>query len=133
MKLPKLKYYYHAMTSDEYIAFAQSRELEVTGTLLVNFETGAVSGRTRLILTAGAVSADEQFRQANNSYTLPVYVLRIPNTLVDRRCLSEIKPNIYAYNSRLTVPQCGVERIEYDPSSAASSTKVIDTAELKHI
>jgi hypothetical protein len=133
MKLPKLKHYYFAMTSDEYIAFAQSRELEVTGTLLVDFETGAVSGRTRLILAARSDLADERFRQANNNYIKPVYVLKIAAADIDRRCLSEIEPNLYAYNSRLRIDHCGVERIEFDTGSWTDSVKVIDTAELKHI
>lgn len=133
MKLPKLKYYYYAMTSDAYIDFATRRVLEVDATLKIDLLTGAVTGTTQLILSPGTMVADQDFRARHNNYTQPVYVLRIPAALIDRHRVVQIAPNQFAYTQTLRIDHCGVERIEYDPASAVNSAKVIDTAELKHI
>lgn len=133
MKLPKLKYYYLAMTSDAYIDFATTRRVEVDAAYSVDLLTGSITGTTRLILSASVPDADTAFRQEHNNYTRPVYVLRIPHTAIDRRHLTPAGENRWSYTRTLLIDHCGVERIEYDPESAASLTKVIDTAELKHI
>jgi hypothetical protein len=133
MKLPKLKYYYLAMTSDAYIDFATRRVVEVDAAYRIDLLTGSITGTTRLVLCAGAEQADTEFRRSHNNYTQPVYVLRIPYTLIDRKYLTVIAPNQFGYTRTLNIDHCGVERIEYDHSSRVDSAKVIDTAELKHI
>jgi hypothetical protein len=133
MKLPKLKYYYLAMTSDAYIDFAVRRTVEVAAAYSIDLLSGSITGTTRLILSASVPDADNHFRKEHNNYTQPVYVLRIPHTAIDRKHLAPVGDNRWSYTRTLFIDHCGVERVEYDPSSAASSTKVIDTAELKHI
>jgi hypothetical protein len=133
MKLPKLKYYYLPMTSDAYIDFATRRVVEVAAAYSIDLITGGITGTTRLILSASVPDADNQFRKEHSDYTRPVYVLRIPHTAIDRKYLAPVGDNRWSYTRTLHIDHCGVERIEYDPESAASSTKVIDTAELKHI
>jgi hypothetical protein len=133
MRLPKLKYYYLAMTSDAYIDFATTRTVEVAAAYSVDLLTGSITGTTRLILCASVPDADAQFRKEHSNYTKPVYVLRIAHTLIDRKHLAPVGDNRWSYTRTLLIDHCGVERIEYDPTSRVDSTKVIDTAELKHI
>jgi len=133
MKLPKLKYYYLAMTSDAYTDFATRRTVEVAAAYSVDLLTGSITGVTRLILTTSVPDADSHFRKAHDNYTRPVYVLRVPHTLIDRKHLVRLDPNKYAYNRTLAIDHCGVERVEYDPGSVASSTRVIDTVQIQHM
>ena len=133
MKLPKLKYYYLAMTSDAYIDFATTRTVEVAAAYSVDLLTGSITGTTRLILSASVPEADSEFRREHNNYNRPVYVLRISNSLIDRKHLKPVGVNQWSYSSTLHIDQCGVERVEYDLASLVNSTKLIDTAEIKHI
>jgi hypothetical protein len=133
MKLPKLKYYYLAMTSDAYIDFATRRTVEVAAAYSIDLLSGSITGTTRLILCASVPDADAQFRKEHNNYTRPVYVLRIPHTDIDRQYLAPVGSNRWSYTRTLLIDHCGVERVEYDPGSAASSTRVIDTAQLQHM
>jgi hypothetical protein len=112
MKLPKLKYYYYAMTSDAYIDFAVRRQLEVSPTLTIDVLTGTVSGRTQLILGAQTILVDEYFRAQHKNYAQPLYVLRISHTCIDRKHLKPIAPDLFSYSQTLTIDHCGVERIE---------------------
>jgi hypothetical protein len=111
MKLPKLKYYYYAMTSDAYIDFAVTRELKVDATLSIDVLTGTVTGTTILVLADSTKEIDDHFRRAHN-WKKPVYVLRIPSSLVDRKHLKRITPHLYEYKDSLTIEHCGVERFE---------------------
>lgn len=111
MKLPKLKYYYYAMTSDAYIDFATTRQLEVNPTLTIDVLTGTVTGRTLLVLADSTQEIDDHFRRAHN-WTKPVYVLRIPRELVDRKYLHRASDHLYEYRASLHIPHCGVERLE---------------------
>jgi len=133
MKLPKLKYYYLAMTSDAYIDFATTRTVEVAAAYSIDLLTGSITGTTRLILCASVPDADSQFRKEHNNYTRPVYVLRVPHTLIDRKYLAPVGDNRWSYTRTLLIDHCGVERVEYDPESVSQSVKVLDTTELKHI
>jgi hypothetical protein len=114
MRLPKLKYYYYAMSSDAYIDFATTRQLEVNPTLNIDVLTGAVTGRTMLVLADSTREIDDHFRRAHN-WTKPVYVLRIPAELVDRKYLKRASEHLYEYKNSLTIPHCGVERFELAP------------------
>lgn len=133
MKLPKLKYYYLAMTSDAYIDFATTRTVEVAAAYSIDLLTGSITGTTRLILSASVPDADAQFRKEHNNYTRPVYVLRIPHTDIVRSHLAPVGSNQWSYTRTLLIDHCGVERVEYDPDSVSRSVKVLDTTELKHI
>ena len=133
MKLPKLKYYYLAMTSDAYIDFATTRTVEVAAAYSIDLLTGSITGTTRLILSASVPDADSQFRREHDNYTRPVYVLRIPHSLIDRKHLAPVGSNQWSYTRTLLIDHCGVERVEYDPNSVSRSVKVLDTTELKHI
>jgi hypothetical protein len=111
MKLPKLKYYYYAMTSDAYIDFATTRRLNVDATLSINVLTGVVTGTTILVLADSTTEIDDHFRRAHN-WTKPVYVLRIPAALIDRKYLKRAGEHLYEYKNSLTIEHCGVERFE---------------------
>ena len=111
MRLPKLKYYYYGMSSDAYIDFATTRQLEVAATLSINVLTGQVTGRTMLVLADSATEIDEHFRRAHN-WVKPVYVLRIPADLIDRRHLKRASDHLYEYKHSLRIEHCGVERLE---------------------
>jgi len=126
MKIPKLKYYYYAMTSDAYIDFATTRKLDVEPAVKIDLLTGAITGRTHLNLCSSALIADADFRLQHNNYTQPVYVLRIAREHVNRSRLEPITEQVWRYRSAMTIPHCGVERIEYDPASAVEVTKQVD-------
>jgi hypothetical protein len=111
MKLPKLKYYYYAMTSDAYIDFAVKRRLEVSATLSIDVLTGTVTGTTMLVLADSTKEIDEHFRRAH-SWLKPVYVLRIPADLINRKHLKRVDPHLYEYKDSLIIEHCGVERFE---------------------
>lgn len=111
MKLPKLKYYYYAMTSDAYIDFAVTRKLNVDATLTINVLTGVVTGTTILVLSDSTTEIDDHFRRAHN-WTRPVYVLRIPGNLIDRQYLKRASEHLYEYKNSLVIEHCGVERLE---------------------
>lgn len=133
MKLPKLKYYYLAMTSDAYTDFAVRRTVEVSAAYSIDLLTGSITGVTRLILSASVPDADTQFRREHHNYIRPVYVLRVPHTDIDRKYLAAVGTNQWSYSSTLHIDHCGVERVEYDPASRVDSVKVLDTVDLKHI
>ena len=111
MRLPKLKYYYYAMTSDAYIDFAVKRRLEVNPTLTIDVLTGRVTGTTILVLADSTTEIDDHFRRAHN-WKQPVYVLRIPADLIDRKHLKRASEHLYEYKKSLTIEHCGVERFE---------------------
>ena len=111
MKLPKLKYYYYAMSPEDYVKFELSRELTVSAQFRVDVITGTVSGRTVLILADSVAEIDEHFRRAHR-WSSSVYVLRIPRDLVDRDRLLRASDHLYEYRACITIPHCGVERVE---------------------
>jgi hypothetical protein len=111
MRLPKLKYYYYAMSSDAYIDFAVKRRLEVSATLSIDVLTGVVTGTTMLVLADSTQEIDDHFRRAHN-WVKPVYVLRISAELIDRKHLKRANDHLYEYKKSLTIEHCGVERFE---------------------
>lgn len=108
------------MTSDAYIDFATTRRLEVNATLSIDVLTGQVTGRTILVLGDSTQEIDDHFRRAHN-WTKPVYVLRIPRELIDRKYLNRVSDHLYEYKSSLEIEHCGVERFELDPSQGVVS------------
>jgi hypothetical protein len=115
MKTPKLKYYYHALSIEEYAQFETTRRIEVTGSIVYDIVTNQMTGRTWCMLTGAAVSCDQEYRERTKSWA-PVLVLRIPSELVDRGLLRPVPGQIlvYQYAGSLLIPHCGVERIEID-------------------
>lgn len=115
MKLPKLKYYYHAMSPAEYQAFERSRQVLVDRQVTIDVQSGQMSGRTHVILTGAAVSCDQEYRDRTKTWAA-VMVLRIPAELIDRALLTPVPGQIlvYQYSCGLDIAHCGVERIEID-------------------
>jgi hypothetical protein len=114
MPRPKLKYYYYAMSQQDYDSFARTRQLEVSDRVTIDINTGTVTGRTLLMLTAGVTLADQLFRAAHH-WSAPVYVLRIPRHCIDQALLEQTEPNVYCYRGGLHIDHCGVERVELAP------------------
>lgn len=113
MKTPKLKYYYHALSLEEYSEFEHSRRLEVSGSVVYDINLQAMQGRTHIWLTGAAVSCDQEYRERTRSWA-PVIVLRISAEAIRRDLLAPVARRIlvYHYPVSLVIPHCGVERIE---------------------
>lgn len=126
MKIPKLKYFYYAMTSDAYIDFAVRREIDVDPAVSIDLLTGAVTGRTHLHLCSGVDLADSHFRLQHNNYKQPVYVLRIPGNLVDRKYMEPVADGIWTYKHSMRIEHCGVERVELDLSQPVHVPETVD-------
>ena len=118
MKTPKLKYYYHALSPEEYSLFEHSREIEVSGSVVYDINTQAMRGRTHIVLTGAAVSCDQEYRERTRSWA-PVFVLRIAAEDIRRDLLAPVANRIlvYHYPATLVIPHCGVERIELDTTT----------------
>lgn len=117
MKIPKLKYYYFAMSPEEYSDFETNRSILVHDQAVIDIETGKILNRSRLLLCGSVPQADTQFR-LNTGSGGSVYVLRIPGESVDRSQLVSVGPNAWHYGRSITVPHCGVERIDVDIAPA---------------
>jgi len=117
MKTPKLKYYYHALSPEEYRVFEHTRTIEVSGQVVYDIHTQAMQGRTHIVLAGAAVTCDQEYRERTKSWA-PVMVLRIPSELVDRGLLAPVANQIlmYHYPASLHIAHCGVERIEIEPT-----------------
>ena len=117
MKTPKLKYYYHALSLEEYAAFEHSRTIEVSGRVVYDINTQAMQGRTHIVLTGAAVSCDQEYRDRTKSWA-PVMVLRIAAEDIRRDLLAPVANQIlmYHYPASLHIAHCGVERIEIEPT-----------------
>ena len=117
MKTPKLKYYYHALSLEEYEAFEHSRSIEVSGRVVYDINTQAMQGRTHIVLTGAAVSCDQEYRDRTKSWA-PVMVLRIAAEAIRRDLLAPVANQIlvYHYPASLLIEHCGVERIEIEPT-----------------
>lgn len=112
MRLPKLKYYYLALRSDNYYKFKDTREIRVSSEITIDPETMEAQGQTYLTLTARPTLAEKIFR-ARHSWKFPVYVLRIAAADIDRRSLTATDmPDVFEYRAGLRIEHCGVERFE---------------------
>lgn len=117
MKIPKLKYYYFAMSPEEYSDFETNRTILVDVSAVIDTATGQIRNRQRLMLLATAAEADTQFRLATESLG-SVYVLRIPRESVDRSRLDPVGTMAWYYDRSITVSHCGVDRFDLDSSAA---------------
>jgi len=118
MKTPKLKYYYHALSPEEYSEFEHSRTIEVSGSVVYDINTMAMRGRTHIVLTGAAVTGDQEYRDRTKTWA-PVYVLRIAADDIRRDLLAPVVNQIliYHYPATLHVEHCGVELIELDTTT----------------
>ena len=125
MKTPKLKYYYHALSLEEYEAFEHSRSIEVSGRVVYDINTQAMQGRTHIVLTGAAVSCDQEYRDRTRSWA-PVMVLRIAADDIRRDLLAPVANQIlvYHYPASLHIAHCGVERIEIEPTDHIQTTTI---------
>ena len=125
MKTPKLKYYYHALSLEEYEAFEHSRSIEVSGRVVYDINTQAMTGRTHIVLAGAAVSCDQEYRDRTKSWA-PVMVLRIAAEDIRRDLLAPVANQIlmYHYPASLHIAHCGVERIEIEPTDHIQTTTI---------
>jgi hypothetical protein len=112
MRLPKLKYYYYAMTPAAYAAFETSRQLVVSPRLTIDIVTGQVSGTTILVLADTGTEIEQHFRRAHPTWSDGVMVLRIPSDLVVRKHIKRVNEHLYEYAKSITIKHCGVERFD---------------------
>ena len=119
MRIPKLKYFYLALTEPEYEAFALSRVVPVDEKTSINIVTGEIRGVTVRYLSDTAAGCDEEYR-TRTRYWRPLYVLRIPADSIDRTRLevSVSQFRSWLYRQPIHCAHCGVERfeIEHQPS-----------------
>jgi len=119
MRIPKLKYFYLALTEPEYAAFAESRVITVDSATTIDMITGEIRGVTVRYLSDTAATCDEEYR-VRNRYWRPLYVLRIPANSIDRTRLevSVSQFRSWLYRQSIHCEHCGVERfeIEHQPS-----------------
>lgn len=111
MKIPKLKHWNTALTPDQYREFETTRTLTVDARITIDIMTGVASGRTCVPLSASVTAADQLVRDRNH-WTQPLYVLRIPGDLLDRRHIHSAGDQVWEYRATLHIPHCGVERVE---------------------
>ena len=126
MKIPKLKYYYLAMSETDYREFEQTRRIEPVRKTTLNPATGRLS-TALLYLYSRPATADTRYRQLNNYGHWPVYVLRIPREYIRRESL-ESAPDpagMWIYSDAIVLPHCGVERFELDPEAVNPAPVVV--------
>lgn len=119
MRVPKLKYFYLALTEPEYRSFEQTRVIPVDSATTIDIVTGEVRGVTVRYLSDTATACDDEYRHRVR-YWLPLYVLRIPADSIDRSRLeiSISQFRSWLYRQPISCEHCGVERfeIEHQPS-----------------
>lgn len=114
-KLPKLKYYYHALKESDYQEFERTRQLLVKQPARIDIATGRVTESPPfLFLYSKPTVADTRYRQVNG-WPHSVYVLRIPAALIPRRMLSaqDDPEGMWLCGANLSIEHCGVERFEF--------------------
>ena len=116
MKIPKLKYYYMAMSETDYQEFEKTRRIEPLRRTTLNPATGQMT-TPFMYLYSRPSTADTRYRQLNNYAHYPVYVLRIPREYVRRESLTPAPDpaGMWIYHDAILLPFCGVERFELDP------------------
>ena len=118
MKIPKLKYYYLAMSESDYQEFARTRTIQPQRKTTLNPATGQLT-TALLYFYSRPATADTRYRQLNNYQHYPVYVLRIPREYVRRESLTPVDDpaGMWIYADPILLPHCGVERFELDPDA----------------
>ena len=118
MKIPKLKYYYLAMSETDYKTFEQTQTIQPVRKTTLNPATGQMT-TPFMYLYSRPATADTRYRQLNNYQHYPVYVLRIPREYVRRESLTSAPDpaGMWIYSDPILLPHCGVERFELDPAA----------------
>jgi hypothetical protein len=113
MKIPKLKYYYYAMSEPDYREFEQTRRIQPRRMTTMNPQTGVMT-TPFLYFYSRPATADTRYRQINHYQHYPVYVLRIPREYVRRESLTPAPDpaGMWIYDADILLPFCGVERFE---------------------
>ena len=126
MKIPKLKYYYLAMSETDYAEFERTRTIEPVRKTTLNPATGRLS-TALLYLYSRPFTADTRYRQLNNYGHWPVYVLRIPREYIQRESLTPAPDPavMWIYSDAILLPHCGVERFELDPDAVNPAPVVV--------
>jgi hypothetical protein len=126
MKIPKLKYYYLAMSETDYEEFARTRTIQPVRRTTLNPATGQMT-TPFMYLYSRPATADTRYRQLNNYAHWPVYVLRIPREYVRRESLTPAPDpaGMWIYADPILLPFCGVERFELDPDHMPQVQSVI--------
>jgi len=116
MRIPKLKYFYLALTEPEYRSFENSRVIPVDASATIDIVTGEIRGVTVRYLSDTAATCDEEYRHRMR-YTRPLYVLRIPADSIDRTGLEIAVSQFrsWQYRQPIRCEHCGVERFEIAP------------------
>jgi len=125
MKIPKLKYYYYAMSESDYREFEQTRTIQPRRMTTMNPQTGVMT-TPFLYFYSRPATADTRYRQINHYQHYPVYVVRIPREYVRRESLvSAPDPaGMWIYDDTILLPFCGVERFELDENQPVEATIV---------
>jgi hypothetical protein len=126
MKIPKLKYYYYAMSESDYREFERTRTIEPRRMTTMNPATGVMT-TPFLYFYSRPATADTRYRQINHYQHYPVYVLRIPREYVRRESLTPAPDpaGMWIYDAAILLPFCGVERFELDPDAVNPPPVVI--------
>ena len=116
MRIPKLKYFYLALTETEYAAFVESRVVPVDASTTIDIITGEIRGVTVRYLSDTATACDEEYRHRMR-YSKPLYILRIPADAIDRTGLEIAVSQFrsWQYRQPIHCEHCGVERFEIAP------------------
>jgi hypothetical protein len=102
------------MAAGNYEDFARSRRIDISPQATIDLTTGAITGQSFVYLSESAGLADDNYRDLYKTRE-SVYVLRIPADCVDRQQLQDtLKSGVWQYRRSMTIPHCGVERIEID-------------------
>jgi hypothetical protein len=126
MKIPKLKYYYLAMSETDYREFERTRTIEPRRMTTMNPQTGVMT-TPFLYFYSRPATADTRYRQINHYQHYPVYVLRIPREYVCRESLTpaDDPAGMWIYSAAILLPFCGVERFELDPDQVNPPPQII--------
>ena len=134
MKIPKLKFFYHALNESDYQEFERTRTVTPNLKTTLNPATGIITNTTPLLyLYSQAATADTRYRQLNHYQHYPVWVLRIPREYVIRGNLTSAPDprGMWIYSEPILLPHCGVERFELKPDSAVQAEVVASSRPLK--
>jgi len=120
MKIPKLKFFYHALNESDYEEFCRTRTIQARTQATMNLATGIITNTTRLMyFYSSAGVADTRYRQVNHYQHHPVWVLRVPREcMTTSRLISAPDPRgMWISEDPITVPHCAVERFELAPDA----------------
>jgi len=134
MKIPKLKYYYLAMSEPAYRAFESTRQLLINQPATIDIKTGRVSAVIPFhYLYSQPTVADTRYRQINH-HMHTVYVLRIPAAIIPRHSLeaTEDPRGMWLCRANLSIAHCAVEAFELAPQAFEVRAEIVATSKRTH-